>query len=404
MDTTVNFDPVKGMASMVGLLNHVGVDTHGIEKASISGAVDRAMGGEGEEIGNIARETLDIYDQEKTRFKPGKLDPSIPTPADANDPTRPKMDYKHLSGLRRQLAPYIPGGKIDGHDVGLEFNQINMLKDENRNIYKKALDKAIEEQQGLKEKYDNAIPRWMRGPLRAIPEVPSWVPGKRIADHLIRQQFSPLVPADDALRKASPEIIKHRDAFDQAESQHNFLLTAREEFVAFDKEVAAYKRQQKQAIRQQFSTPETTPEALRKLKAITGSDWKPNDAMHKKGEATFTLDLGNSEKAQQLADALNAEAFKNNDSDYTAKTSGFVVRGNKVVMNGRRLTEIQRAAMGSLDQQLKDVHIPNALLEINTPEETSTISLANTPMPQDSQMANPIHNNPFAKKSSDTQL
>ncbi len=210
MDTAVNFDPIKGMASTVGLLNHIGIATHGAEKASISKGVDLLMGGKGEEIGDIAKETLNIYDKEKTRFQSAEIDSSLRY-KDAADPAKPLMtDYKHLSFVSSRLAKHLPDGKIESHDIRTEFNQIDFSKAENAEAYKSALNQAIKEQERLMAKHDNGM-RWI---------VSSWIPFSR------------------------SEQDAHK--FDEAENEHGLLKAAMGDLEKFKARAGTYNEQKAQ--------------------------------------------------------------------------------------------------------------------------------------------------------------
>lgn len=165
LNTVVNLDPLKAVTSLAGATKLVGIDT-GLQHVSISSIVDKGLGtvglteGKGEQIGDVVAETMAMYDAEKTRFKAGELDPSLRR--NGSSPIPAMTDYKHLGALRHQIARYIPEGKIDGHDVSLDFDKIDMTKQENYMAYKMGINRMINEHEKIKIANSSYVPRWMR--------------------------------------------------------------------------------------------------------------------------------------------------------------------------------------------------------------------------------------------------
>lgn len=166
LNTVVNLDPIGAVTGLVdGVTNLVGVDTD-IDKINIDRGVTALLGGTawapgvrpGESVSGIVSETMGIYN-ELDRPKEGGLRAGF-NPESAARPS--VADYKYLGILRGQLARFIPGETIDGHNVRTEFNEIDFTKPENHRAYRLALSRYVLEQENIKIENTSLIPRWMR--------------------------------------------------------------------------------------------------------------------------------------------------------------------------------------------------------------------------------------------------
>jgi hypothetical protein len=164
LDAGTSLDPIHALTALAGgATNMVGIDT-GVQSISISSVVDRLEGGKGEQVSNIAGETLYRYEQEQKRFKPGEL-PVSERISDESDPNKPRMEnFKHLAAMKGYVVAYLPGGKIDGHNLMTEFDKIDFNKRENLQLYNLGLNKAQAEQMNIMEENKGSwwVPRWAR--------------------------------------------------------------------------------------------------------------------------------------------------------------------------------------------------------------------------------------------------
>jgi hypothetical protein len=163
-----NYDNVMGTATdAVTNLDPLGALTGG--KVKIDKLMNVALGtvgltdGKYEGISDIRGQINTLNEANAKAFTDGGLrHPEQQDPA-----KKPSMnDYKYLAAISGQVSKFVPGGKIDGHNVstGKEFKQIDMSDPKNVKIYEKAINKAMIEQMDImRENTSSAYtPSWLR--------------------------------------------------------------------------------------------------------------------------------------------------------------------------------------------------------------------------------------------------
>jgi len=152
-DTTIStvmaLDPVNAVTSMVGIKNV------SVEKGV--GAFEEKVFGvktDGQTLSEMGAYTTASYAQ-ATNIQAGEIN----RPKDKISEVPTMQDYQHLAAVRSQVAQYIPGGKIDGHDVIKEFKKIDMTKPENYEAYSHALNQAAVAQDQIMQQ--NSAPWWL---------------------------------------------------------------------------------------------------------------------------------------------------------------------------------------------------------------------------------------------------
>ena len=174
--TVLALDPLKAITGLANVTKLVGVDT-GIQDISMSSLADRVIGsGKGEYLDKQIDEINKIYDEESKRFKAAEVSKEFRRVDEAGKLTlkdgsvmeRPLMtDYKHLAAIRQRMVKVYEEktGKpfeIDGKNVSLEFDKIDMSKPENYMAYRKAMNIYMNEQMRIMEENSSYVPRWLR--------------------------------------------------------------------------------------------------------------------------------------------------------------------------------------------------------------------------------------------------
>ena len=147
VSTVMAIDPIHAVASMIGFHNF-----------SIEKGMSHLTGNKGKTLSEISKETMALNEHSAHAFKPEKNPYYKPNTGKA-----PSMiDYAHLHSIAYYVAPYIPGGKLDGHDVVREFKEIDMTKPQNYRAYDMAIRRAAQEQDKIMHDNDSWVPRNMR--------------------------------------------------------------------------------------------------------------------------------------------------------------------------------------------------------------------------------------------------
>jgi hypothetical protein len=219
--TVLALDPLKAVTGLANLTKLAGVDT-GIQNVSMSSLADRAMGGKGEDLGEMIDEVNRTYDAENKRFQSGEIDKQFRrvdekgtlTLKDGSTMDKPLMsDYKHLAAVKFRVAKAYQErtGRplmIDGKNVTTEFNEIDMSKPENYRKYRSAINMAMVQNEKIMEENSSYVPRWLR--------------------------------SGDSM-----------DKYNNAESEINILKAAEGEFRSFETKTIAYNREKEKVLEEQ---------------------------------------------------------------------------------------------------------------------------------------------------------